>query len=89
VDDIAIARAVHVLAVVIWIGGVSMATTVVLPAVRRGDLGTDRLKTFQEIERGFGIDGHCRSAVSWSGIDCQWRPQADSSASALYQQQSG
>ena len=36
-DDIILARALHVLAVVIWIGGVAMATTVVLPgsAVRR------------------------------------------------------
>ena len=33
-NDVIIARALHVLAVVIWIGGVSMATTVALPAVR-------------------------------------------------------
>ncbi len=51
--DVVIARALHVLAVVIWIGGVMMATTVVLPAVRRGDLGSDRLKAFQSIERRF------------------------------------
>jgi uncharacterized membrane protein len=52
-DDVIIARALHVLAVVIWIGGVMMATTVVLPAVRRGDLGTDRLMAFHAIERRF------------------------------------
>jgi uncharacterized membrane protein len=52
-DDIALARALHVLAVVVWIGGVSMATTVVLPAVRRGDLGADWLQAFQAIERRF------------------------------------
>lgn len=52
-DDVAIARALHVLAVVIWIGGVTMATTVILPAVRRGDLGSDRFKAFQAIERRF------------------------------------
>lgn len=53
-DDVVIARALHVLAVVIWIGGVSMATTVVLPAVRRGDLGgADRLRAFQAIENRF------------------------------------
>ena len=51
--DVIVARALHVLAVVIWIGGVSMATTVVLPAVRRGVLGSDRLKAFQAIERRF------------------------------------
>lgn len=52
-DGIVLARAFHVLAVVIWIGGVAMATTVALPAVRRGDLGTDRLRAFQAIERRF------------------------------------
>jgi uncharacterized membrane protein len=52
-NDVIIARALHVLAVVIWIGGVSMATTVILPAVRRGDLGADRLRAFQAIEDRF------------------------------------
>ena len=49
--DVAIARALHVLAVVIWIGGVSMATTVALPAVRRGELGENRLQAFQAVEQ--------------------------------------
>lgn len=40
-DDVVTARALHVLGVVIWIGGVSMVTTVALPAIRRGDLGGD------------------------------------------------
>lgn len=52
-DDIVIAHALHVLAVVVWIGGVAMVTVVVLPAVRRGDLGADRLRAFQAIERRF------------------------------------
>jgi uncharacterized membrane protein len=53
VDDVVIARALHVLGVVIWIGGVAMVTTVALPAVRRGDLGADRLRAFQAIEHRF------------------------------------
>jgi uncharacterized membrane protein len=48
-----LARALHVLAVVIWIGGVSMVTVVVLPAVRCGELGSDRLRAFEAIERRF------------------------------------
>ena len=52
-DDVILARALHVLGVVIWIGGVAMATMVVLPAVRRGDLGTDRMQGFQAIEHRF------------------------------------
>jgi uncharacterized membrane protein len=52
-DDVIFARALHVLGVVIWIGGVAMATMVVLPAVRRGDLGADRMRSFQAIEHRF------------------------------------
>jgi len=39
--------------VVIWIGGVSMVTSIALPAVRRGDFGADRWAAFQAIERRF------------------------------------
>lgn len=52
-DDLALARALHVLGVVIWFGGVSMATTVALPAVERGELGEDRLNAFEAFERRF------------------------------------
>jgi len=52
-DGLALARALHVLAVVIWVGGVSIVTSVVLPAVRRGEFGVDRLGAFQAIERRF------------------------------------
>ncbi|WP_298674320.1 hypothetical protein [uncultured Sphingomonas sp.] len=52
-DDLALARALHVLGVVIWIGGVGMATTVAIPAVRRGDLGPNRLAAFHAIESRF------------------------------------
>src|SRR5215475_8973006 len=51
--DIVMARAFHVLAVVMWIGGVSMATTVTLPAIRRGDLGENQLRAFQAVEHRF------------------------------------
>lgn len=52
-DDVILARTLHVLAIVIWIGGVAMATTVVLPALRRGELGADRLRAFRAIEHRF------------------------------------
>ncbi|PQA89707.1 hypothetical protein [Hyphococcus luteus] len=51
--DLFFARALHVLGVVIWIGGVSMATLVVLPAVRRGEFGPDKLAAFHAVERRF------------------------------------
>jgi len=52
--ETAIARAIHVLAVVIWIGGVGMATTVVLPLTRRkGQPIEKRLALFEAVERRF------------------------------------
>ncbi len=51
--DVIVARALHVLAVVIWIGGVSMATTIILPGVRRGRFGQNKLQAFQAVEHFF------------------------------------
>jgi len=52
-DDVAIARAIHVLAVVVWIGGVAMVTTVILPLLRRTPPGKERLALFEAVERRF------------------------------------
>jgi uncharacterized membrane protein len=52
-DSLTLARTLHVLAVVIWIGGVSIVTTILLPAVRRRELGGDWLTAFRVIERRF------------------------------------
>ncbi len=65
-DGVVLARALHVLAVVIWIGGVAMVTTIMLPAVRRGDLGADRLKAFEAIERRFAWQA--RSSIIVVGL---------------------
>lgn len=47
-----VARAVHVVAVVAWIGGVYFVTTVVLPALKQRPEG-DWLQEFEAIERRF------------------------------------
>ena len=52
-DDFTIARAVHVLGVVLWIGGVGFVTTVLLPAVRRMKAPEERTAFFEKIERRF------------------------------------
>jgi uncharacterized membrane protein len=52
-DDFTIARALHVLAVLMWIGGVGFVTCVVMPSVRRNDARADWLQAFARIERGF------------------------------------
>jgi uncharacterized membrane protein len=52
-EDIAISRALHVAAVVVWIGGVTMATVVILPALRKGAFGEDWLAAFHAVESRF------------------------------------
>jgi uncharacterized membrane protein len=52
-DDLVFARTLHLLGVVIWIGGMAMATAVAIPAARRGELGDDRLRAFEAIEGRF------------------------------------
>ncbi len=52
-NDVIVARVLHVLAVVVWIGGVSMVTTIVLPGVRRQAFGENSARILQAVERRF------------------------------------
>ncbi len=52
-DDILIARALHVAGVVLWIGGVGFVTTVLLPAIRRLERPEQRVSVFERIEGKF------------------------------------
>jgi uncharacterized membrane protein len=52
-DDVTIVLAIHMLAVVLWIGGVAMVTTVVLPAVQKFKSAEERIAFFETIERRF------------------------------------
>ena len=51
--DLAIARAFHVLGVVVWIGGVAAVTLILFPALRRGAFGPQGSQVFSEFERRF------------------------------------
>jgi uncharacterized membrane protein len=53
VDDITIARAIHVLAVVHWIGGLAFVTLVVLPALAAVADPGRRLELFEMVEGRF------------------------------------
>ena len=52
-DDLILARALHIAGVVLWIGGVAFVTTVLLPGVRRVKNPQDRVSFFEQIERSF------------------------------------
>lgn len=53
IDPAIIARALHVLGVVLWIGGVAFVTTVLLPSVRRVKNPDERVQFFEAIEGRF------------------------------------
>ena len=52
-EALGLARALHVVGVVLWIGGVSMVTLSLLPAARDLQSGGNRLKLFERVERRF------------------------------------
>jgi uncharacterized membrane protein len=65
VDDVTIARALHLLAVVLWVGGVAFVTTVLLPAVRTR-AQADRVVFFENVEQRFS--GQARFTTALTGL---------------------
>lgn len=64
-DDVTAARALHVLAVIHWFGGVAFVTTVVLPAVASAPAGAG-LAQFEAIEQRFAAQ--VRISVPLAGL---------------------
>lgn len=52
-DGVIFARVLHVLGVVLWIGGVAFVTAVLLPAVKRMREPAQRVGFFEKVEAGF------------------------------------
>lgn len=63
-EGMTLARVLHVLGVVLWIGGVAMVTTVLLPAVKRMKAPAERVIFFETIERGFGLQARITTLVT-------------------------
>lgn len=73
-DDLAIARVLHVLAVVIWIGGVAMVTMVILPAMTSSVAPNERLRTFEALERRFAWIARIMTLIAgFSGLYMLWK----------------
>jgi uncharacterized membrane protein len=52
-DEFAFARVLHVLGVVLWIGGVAMVTTVLIPAMAQMRSASERTEFFSRVESRF------------------------------------
>ena len=73
-DDVTVARALHVLAMVHWIGGVAMVTAVILPAIARLGEPVRRLSLFEAVEGRFARQARVSvTVVGLTGFYMTWR----------------
>ena len=63
-EHLVLARVLHVLSVVLWIGGVGMVTTVLLPAVRRFKSAKEQVAFFANVEARFAWQARLTTAVA-------------------------
>ena len=63
-EEMTLARVLHVLGVVLWIGGVAMVTTVLLPAAKRMKTPAERVMFFETVERGFALQARITTLVT-------------------------
>ena len=54
-EKLTLARIIHLVAVILWIGGVGMVTTVIIPAIKRLKSKDEQIKTFEQIEGRFAL----------------------------------
>ena len=74
IDDLAVARAIHVLAVVHWIGGMAVVTTIVLPYARLLPDANAAIISFETFERRFVRQARVSVTLTGlSGIYMLWR----------------
>ncbi|MBL4667842.1 MAG: hypothetical protein JKY30_01080, partial [Flavobacteriales bacterium] len=59
-----LARVLHVLAVILWIGGVAMVTTVIIPAVKKIATKEDQIKIFEQIEGRFAMQAKITTLIT-------------------------
>lgn len=72
-----LARALHVLAVVHWIGGVAMVTLVLLPGLMRAVPAPERLRLFEMIEGRFGAQAKVSTLLAGAtGLWMTWELDA-------------
>lgn len=52
-ENLTLARFIHVIAVVLWIGGVAMVTTVIIPAIKEMKSAEDRIHFLKKLKTDF------------------------------------
>jgi uncharacterized membrane protein len=74
VNDSVLARVLRVIGVVLWIGGVAIVTTVLLPAAKRLATPVERIAFFEPVEHRFALQAKLTTLVTGlSGFYLAWR----------------
>lgn len=63
-EYITFARVLHIIAIVLWIGGVAMVTTVIIPAVRRMKSKEEQIETFDKLEGRFSAQAKVLTLIA-------------------------
>ncbi|WP_340124469.1 hypothetical protein [Methylobacter svalbardensis] len=58
------ARALHVIGVVLWIGGMAFVTTVLIPSLRKITDSTNQLELFEQLEGKFSFQAKLATLVT-------------------------
>lgn len=59
-----LARVLHVIAVILWIGGVAMVTTVLIPAIKQMKSKEEQIETFEKIEGRFALQAKITTLIT-------------------------
>lgn len=63
-NNFIIARALHIVAIVMWIGGVAFVTTVLIPSIRSAKSIDNKLHLFEMLEGKFGFQAKLTTVVT-------------------------
>ena len=69
-DSFVFARIVHILAVVMWIGGVAFVTTVLIPSLKALPNEQDRMQLFEHLEGRFAFQAKLTTVLT--GLSGLW-----------------
>lgn len=69
-DQFVMARILHIIAVVMWIGGVAFVTTVLIPSLRTIEHKGNRIELFERLEGRFALQAKVTTLIT--GLSGMW-----------------
>ncbi len=63
-EEFVLARVIHVVAVILWIGGVAMVTTVIIPSIKKLKSKEEQIQTFEAIEGRFALQAKIMTVLT-------------------------